>query len=72
MRTLLALLALVVLGTPSPAAEPPPLKVLFLGDAGHHLPVARFRSQRPKGGCIWPSKGAATWVNVCTGRCRAR
>jgi putative membrane-bound dehydrogenase-like protein len=47
MRILLTLLAFVVLATPSPAAEPPPLKVLFLGDAGHHLPVARFRQLEP-------------------------
>src|SRR5438045_9097026 len=28
-------------------AEPAPLKVLFLGDQGHHQPAARFRQLRP-------------------------
>jgi len=48
MRTLLALLALASLSAAAAtAAEPPPLKVLFLGDAGHHLPLARFRQLEP-------------------------
>ena len=26
---------------------PPPLKLLFLGDSGHHQPAARFRQLQP-------------------------
>ncbi|OWK38016.1 PVC-type heme-binding CxxCH protein [Fimbriiglobus ruber] len=41
--------ALVGLAAASPAfaADPPPLKVLFLGDTGHHQPAARFRQLQP-------------------------
>ena len=44
-RFVLALLALApALAT---AAEPPPLKVLFLGDSGHHKPAERYRQLEP-------------------------
>src|SRR5262245_20902834 len=47
----LALLALVVaLILPAwllCSAEPKPIKVLFLGDNGHHRPVERFRQLQP-------------------------
>ena len=45
MRTLPLLVA--ILATPfvpqAPAADPRPLKVLFLGDNGHHKPAERYR-----------------------------
>src|SRR5687767_6887826 len=46
MRTSLASLV-VLFAAAAPAAEPPKLKLLFLGDAGHHQPAARFRQLRP-------------------------
>ena len=44
------LIALVLLGCSSldlAAADPKPLKVLFLGDNGHHKPFERFRQLQP-------------------------
>jgi putative membrane-bound dehydrogenase-like protein len=46
MRTVLATL-LVLAAAAAPAAEPPKLKLLFLGDNGHHQPAARFRQLQP-------------------------
>jgi hypothetical protein len=47
MRTsVLSLLALAISACAS-AAEPPALRVLFLGDTGHHKPAARFRQLQP-------------------------
>jgi len=46
MRTSLATLV-VLFAAVAPAAEPPKLKLLFLGDAGHHLPAARYRQLQP-------------------------
>lgn len=45
MRTLPLLLAglAVLVPAPAPAADPKPLKVLFLGDNGHHKPAERYR-----------------------------
>jgi putative membrane-bound dehydrogenase-like protein len=37
----------VLVAAAAPAAEPPKLKLLFLGDAGHHQPAARFRQLQP-------------------------
>src|SRR5215213_343104 len=45
-RILTTLLAALV-AAPALAADPPPLAVLFLGDAGHHQPAARFRQLQP-------------------------
>jgi putative membrane-bound dehydrogenase-like protein len=44
-----SLLALCVLGlaAPLPAQAPRPIKVLFLGDNGHHRPAERFRQLQP-------------------------
>ncbi len=48
MRTSLGtFLAFVLFAAAAPAAEPPRLKVLFLGDNGHHQPAARFRQLQP-------------------------
>ena len=38
----LSLLGLVLLASPAFAAEPPKLKVLFLGDSAGHQPASRF------------------------------
>src|SRR5580658_5329574 len=46
MRSLLTLLVLMF-AAPLLAAEPPRLKVLFLGDNGHHQPAARFKQLQP-------------------------
>jgi hypothetical protein len=46
MRTLLSLFAMMV-AAPVLAADPPKLKVLFLGDNGHHQPAARFKQLQP-------------------------
>ncbi len=46
LRLCLAFLACLVVGGVS-AAEPPRLKVLFLGDNGHHQPRARFTQLQP-------------------------
>ncbi len=45
-RTLLSL-ALILTPTVAFAAEPQPLKLLFLGDRGHHQPALRFRQLQP-------------------------
>jgi putative membrane-bound dehydrogenase-like protein len=42
---LTGLLSLCVL--PAQAADSPPLKLLFLGDKGHHQPAARFKQIQP-------------------------
>ncbi len=48
MRTSLGtFLAFVLFAAAAPAADPPRLKVLFLGDNGHHQPAARFRQLQP-------------------------
>src|SRR4051812_49835419 len=41
------LVAGLLLLRPAPAAEPKPLKVLFLGDNGHHKPAERYRQLAP-------------------------
>jgi putative membrane-bound dehydrogenase-like protein len=46
MRTLLSLIAMTFVA-PIVAAEPPKLKVMFLGDNGHHQPLARFKQLQP-------------------------
>src|SRR5215471_19334878 len=46
MRALLSLLV-VAFGAAASAAEPPKLKVLFLGDNGHHKPAERFKQLLP-------------------------
>ncbi|HET6574237.1 MAG TPA: PVC-type heme-binding CxxCH protein, partial [Fimbriiglobus sp.] len=46
MRTTLASLV-VLFAAAASAAEPPKLKLLFLGDSGHHQPAARFRQLQP-------------------------
>src|SRR4051794_9795876 len=45
-RVFLAL-ALACCGSHAAAGEAPKLKVLFLGDKGHHQPVERFRLLQP-------------------------
>ena len=48
MRTMpLACLLTVSLGLPAPAEAPKPLKILFLGDNGHHQPALRYRQLAP-------------------------
>lgn len=47
MRALLTGLVTVLLTSPAPAADPKPLKVLFLGDNGHHKPAERYRQLAP-------------------------
>src|SRR5580704_13257114 len=46
MRTVLSLIALMF-AAPVFAADPPKLKILFLGDSGHHQPAARFKQLQP-------------------------
>jgi uncharacterized protein len=46
-RTLLACSLALLLGTPVLAEAPKPLKILFLGDNGHHRPAERFRQLAP-------------------------
>ena len=36
-----------LLSMAAPAAEPKPLKLLFLGDDGHHRPAERYRQLAP-------------------------
>src|SRR5437016_374022 len=43
----LSLLALALLSGPAFAAEPPKLKVLFLGDSAGHQPATRFKIIQP-------------------------
>src|SRR4051812_3242511 len=45
--TALAILAVFLLGPSRAEAAAPPLKILFLGDNGHHRPVERFRQIQP-------------------------
>jgi putative membrane-bound dehydrogenase-like protein len=47
LRTLLSLVLVACGGFVSLAAEPQPLKLLFLGDRGHHQPAARFKELQP-------------------------
>src|SRR5262245_37371159 len=52
MRAALSLFAMCAValaadGPRSSAAEPAKLKVLFLGDNGHHQPAARFKQLQP-------------------------
>jgi uncharacterized protein len=47
MATLLATTFCALLVQQSPAAEPARLKVLFLGDSGHHVPRQRFAQLQP-------------------------
>src|SRR5262245_337806 len=46
-RLLLAVTVALVSVTALPADQPPPLKVLFLGDNGHHSPNDRYRQLVP-------------------------
>lgn len=46
-RYLFALLAFLLAGSVSHAEQPKPLKILFLGDNGHHRPADRFRQLQP-------------------------
>jgi putative membrane-bound dehydrogenase-like protein len=46
MRVFLSLAALAF-AVPAFGAEPPKLKVLFLGDTGHHQPAERFKQLQP-------------------------
>ncbi len=43
----LACLLALALGAPALADAPKPLKILFLGDNGHHQPALRFRQLAP-------------------------
>ena len=43
MRRILSLLALAVFTSIGHAQDVGPIRVLFLGDNGHHQPEARFR-----------------------------
>jgi uncharacterized protein len=47
LRSVLAVCFVALSGLSSFAAEPAPLKLLFLGDRGHHQPAARFRELQP-------------------------
>ena len=47
MSRILSALFATLLAVPAVAADPPALSVLFLGDAGHHQPAARFRQLQP-------------------------
>ena len=42
----IALLPLLLVGV-APAEKPKPLKLLFLGDNGHHVPAERFKPFQP-------------------------
>ena len=44
---LLVMAALVGGGLPPHVEETKPIRILFLGDDGHHLPAARFRDLQP-------------------------
>ena len=46
LRSLCGLVALAILAT-SIQAAPPRLKLLFLGDSGHHQPAVRFKQLQP-------------------------
>src|SRR5947207_15502336 len=43
----LSLLALFLISSPALSAEPPKLKVLFLGDSAGHQPATRFKILQP-------------------------
>ena len=47
LRTLFVLFFSAIAALSSLAAEPAPLKLLFLGDRGHHQPAARFKDLQP-------------------------
>ncbi|MGL4423524.1 MAG: ThuA domain-containing protein, partial [Gemmataceae bacterium] len=47
LRYLWILVLLIHVGPAALAQSPPPIKVLFLGDDGHHQPLARFRQLQP-------------------------
>src|SRR5438094_6015781 len=49
MRSRLIVIALmsIILSPAAVFAQTPPIKVLFLGDNGHHQPQARFRELQP-------------------------
>ncbi|MGI8979383.1 MAG: PVC-type heme-binding CxxCH protein [Pirellulaceae bacterium] len=47
LRSILAVFFVALGGLSSFAAEPAPLKLLFLGDRGHHQPAARFKQFQP-------------------------
>src|SRR5580765_1448948 len=48
MRSRLRLIALVsLILSPAPVVAQTPIKILFLGDNGHHQPQARFRELQP-------------------------
>src|SRR5438270_1888569 len=47
MRTTLSLFALLLVALAAPAADPPKLKVLFLGDNAGHQPATRFKIIQP-------------------------
>jgi putative membrane-bound dehydrogenase-like protein len=46
-RTLLAFSLALLIAVPAAAEAPKPLKILFLGDNGHHRPIDRFRQLQP-------------------------
>src|SRR4051794_6727661 len=43
----LALSCLALVAATASAQDPRPLKILFLGDEGHHRPIERFRQLEP-------------------------
>jgi putative membrane-bound dehydrogenase-like protein len=47
MKCLLYLVVAALAARPLAAEEPRPIKILFLGDNGHHQPAARFRQVQP-------------------------
>ncbi len=47
LRSILAVCFVALGGLYSFAAEPAPLRLLFLGDRGHHQPAARFKQFQP-------------------------
>ena len=47
LRSFLAALIVTTSGLSAIAADPAPLKLLFLGDRGHHQPAARFKELQP-------------------------
>lgn len=47
LRSILTVLCVTLGAFSSLAAEPAPLKLLFLGDRGHHQPAARFKELQP-------------------------
>jgi len=47
LRSILAVLCVTLSAVSSLVAEPAPLKLLFLGDRGHHQPAARFKELQP-------------------------